>query len=620
MCGICGVVSRTGQNNEAVVDQMIRRLVHRGPHNQEQQHFGAARLGHTRLSIIDLSPAANQPMVSETGRLAITYNGEIYNFPELRADLVRLGVRFRTRSDTEVLLAGFETWGADVFPRLNGIFSLGLWETDIERLHLVRDRFGVKPLYYARAGADFFFSSELSSLRAGLGSCSLSAQGLSEYLWFGSPLTPLTLFENVFQVPSGHHLVLDADGPPRIAPYLTPPAGGDLDVGVEEAARTVRDLLERAVARQLISDVPVGVFLSGGIDSSAIALFAARHSSEQLSSYFVQFDFLSGRDERAIAKRVADLAGTRHEELYVQAPGLQDTIVALLRAHGQPFGDPADIPLYLLCKQLGGETRVVLQGDGGDELFAGYQKHALYRYRPLWRLLNRARGLNAVAMGSRGRAVVRLADACNGDRAREIGLLMTPSTAREPATQVLSEACRQRVDGGDPFRRFRELWPAVADADPVQQMLHLDTLVLLPDYFFQKVDRATMAWGVEVRVPFLDNDLAAYALSLPSSFKQRGRRSKWILKRALEGVVPDWVLKQPKQGFGVPYENWLRGALRPWLLEVLHDPMVVNSGILDLDTIGRLLEEDASGKRYHAPLLWKVFLLALWLVDEGSSA
>ncbi|HEV2149057.1 MAG TPA: asparagine synthase (glutamine-hydrolyzing), partial [Longimicrobiaceae bacterium] len=385
MCGICGVAERSGRAaDEPLALEMTSRLAHRGPDDRGVAVRGGVALGQTRLSIIDLSEAGHQPMSSPDGQVTLVYNGEVYNFRELRARLESQGAAFRGRSDTEVVLAAYLAWGLDALPLLDGMFALAVWDGRNGELHLARDRFGIKPLYYRAEGGSLAFASEIKAILAGGAPREVDWEGLHEYLWYGNALGENTLFHGIRRVPPGHRLTWGPDGL-RVAPFWlledVPPVADD----VETATAGVRERLEGAVRSHLVSDVPVGVFLSGGIDSSAITAFASRHHGGRLKTFSVGFDFDRGVNELPRARRVAQHFGTDHRELHVAGADIRGVVERLVRCHDEPFGDAANIPLYLLCEQLGGEVKVVLQGDGGDELFAGYRRYEILARERSWR-------------------------------------------------------------------------------------------------------------------------------------------------------------------------------------------------------------------------------------------
>ena len=615
MCGICGIVDFTGTSiDKGVILSMTQTLRHRGPDDQGTVVSGVIGFGHTRLSIIDLTSAGHQPMQSPDGRVTLVYNGEVYNFTDLRETLEQNGHVFRGRSDSEVVLHAYLRWGSDAFRRFNGMFALAIWDARIDTLHLARDRFGIKPLYYYRLPSGVVFGSEIKAILAsGRVSRLVHAAGLHEYLYYGAALGANTLFEGIAKVLPAHFTTVNKSSV-RSTPYWRIEDIEQVQTRPEEATAAIRERLNQAVRAQLVSDVPVGVFLSGGIDSSAITALASKHYQGRLQTFSVGFDYDRGVNELSKARQVARQYGTEHHELHIQGYRLQHVIEHLVSCHDEPFGDAANIPLYLLCRELSGNPKVILQGDGGDEIFAGYRRYNVLSFYSAWRLIlplvrwmhactrwhssyyRGARFLNAVGMSDTGLLMASL---------------LTTETRATPL-RILNTSLQQRLLDTDPFAEYYKWDRRLGHLDIVQRMLYTDTRILLPNIFLEKVDKATMAHGIEVRVPMLDQTLVDYVLGLPSTLKVRWGQKKWILRRALRGTVPDSILDGPKTGFGVPYEYWLRKPLNAYLRSVLLDSRTAKSGLLEPLHLQRCLAEHSSGQRAHGFLLWKALHLALW--------
>lgn len=616
MCGICGIVDFAGlPPNEPTLRRMTDAIRHRGPDDSGAALLGPAALGQRRLSIIDLSPTGHQPMSTPDGRYTLVYNGELYNFPALRERLEQLGVVFRGRSDTEVVLHALVRWGADALSEFNGMFAIALWDQADRRLLLARDRFGIKPLYCLRQGERLVFGSEIKALlAAGVPRPRMSWRGFHEFLYYGNALGESTLFEGITKLLPGHYLTFDAAGLKVSAFWWLDrlqPVRDDL----ETATRSVAARLEQAVRDHLISDVPIGVFLSGGVDSSAITALASRHVAGKLRTYSVGFDFDRGPNELDKARRVAERFGTDHQELHVSAGDLSRVIEHLVQCHDEPFSDAANIPLYLLCRELHGQPKVILQGDGGDEIFAGYRRYNVLAHDRFWRALSRTAALVGAVVpgGALRQRGMRFFETMNiRDPAERLAMLLTVEVQSAPPTRVLTAAANAEVLRHDPFGRYRELFERFNGVDLVQRMLYIDTLILLPDTFLEKVDKSTMAHSIEVRVPFLDKNLADYALGLPSSLKVRGGQKKYILRRALRGTVPDEILDGPKTGFSVPFEYWLRAPIAGYMRSVLLDDSTLAHGVLDRGTLETCIDEHTSGRRNNGFLLWKLLNLAIW--------
>lgn len=623
MCGICGIVDFDGPPIDGgLLRRMTGTLRHRGPDDQGTVVSGAAGLGHTRLSIIDLTTAGRQPMQSADGRVTLVYNGEIYNFAVLREALERSGHVFQGRSDSEVVLHAYLRWGVDAFPRFNGMFALAIWDERTKTLVLARDRFGIKPLYYHRLSSGTIFGSEIKAILASNRvPRRLHDAGLHEYLYYGSTQGTNTLFEGIAKVLPGHFLTITRSDF-QSTPYWRVEDIKQVQVEPEEATVAVRERLEKAVRGQLVSDVPVGIFLSGGVDSSAITALASKHYRDRIQTFSVGFDYDRGVNELAKARQIARRYDTEHHELHIQGYRLQHVIERLVSCHDEPFGDAANIPLYLLCSELSGNPKVILQGDGGDEIFAGYRRYNVLASHPLWRsMVPIARLMNSCTRwhSSYYRRARFIQALCAPDAARRMALLLTTETETGPL-HIMNGSVQQRLRETDPFAEYYKWDQLLGHLDLVQRMLYTDTRILLPNIFMEKVDKATMAHGIEVRVPMLDRVLADYAMSLPSSLKVRWGQKKWILRRALRGTVPGSILDAPKTGFGVPYSFWLRKPLTTYLRSVLFDSAVARMGIFDLHQVERCVMEHTSARRDHGFLLWKALHLALWFNTYGVSA
>ncbi len=615
MCGICGLYSlQSSDDLDRTVRHMTRTIAHRGPDGEGTFVGEGVALGHRRLSIIDLSSSGAQPMTF--GASTVVYNGEAYNFPRLRTELQHLGHMFRGHSDTEVLLHAYEAWGLAGLERLEGIFAFALWDAARRRLILMRDRLGVKPLFYAWHDGRLVFGSEIKAvLAAGGVKRDSDDQALMEFLWYGNSFEDRTFYRSVRSLQPGFRLIIE-DAQLRLEPWWNVSAwltGAQPDR--HDATVAVRDAVDAAVARQLVSDVPVGIFLSGGVDSSSIAASAAVASGRRLASFSVGFDYEKGVNELPKARRVAERLGFDHHEVQIRGDALEEVISALVRSHDEPFGDAANIPLFLLARELGGSIKVVLQGDGGDEMFAGYTRYSILSAAAFWRMWpQRLEPLLRLLFGSRASRLARVgAAAGNADPALRMALLLTVETLRDPPTALFADAVRRRMEAAtDPFAAYRRCASRFANYDPVQQMLLTDILLQLPSQFLTKVDRATMAHGIEARVPLLDEGVASLAVGLPASLKVRGRNKKIVLRDAMRGRLPTEILDGPKTGFGVPYEEWLRGALHGFASAAILDSSFIERFGFDRTRLQIALGEHRSRRRDRGFLLWKLLQLALW--------
>ncbi|HST10804.1 MAG TPA: asparagine synthase (glutamine-hydrolyzing) [Terriglobales bacterium] len=618
MCGICGLWGGTDTDDELTrrVQKMMQSIGHRGPDSSGFFIGPGLALGHLRLSILDLSPTGAQPMT--LGTTTVVYNGEVFNFRELRRELQEEGRTFLGNSDTEVLLHAYAAWGLEGLTRLEGLFAFALWDGQRERLVLMRDRLGIKPFYYAWRSGQLAFGSEIKAVLAGIEpSRELDEQALAEYLWYGNAFEERTLYRGVRALAPGHRLVIEAGASRieswwRIEEWLERPARFE---NAAEAARVVREAVDAAVARQLVSDVPVGLFLSGGLDSSSIGASAALASGQRLSSYAVGFDYERGVQELPKAQRVARLLGLDHHELQVKGGALDEVIVALVMAHDEPFADAANIPLFLLAQQIRGKVKVVLQGDGGDEMFGGYRRYSILRHAAYWQIW--PAGLEGLLRKLPGQLATRLARlgaaSGHGDSAMRMALLLTTETLHDPPSAMFTHEARRSFEARtDPFAAFRRCAERFAKADPVQRMLLTDILLQLPSQFLAKVDRATMSHGIEARVPLLDERVASLAVTIPSSFKVRGMQKKIVLRDAMRGRLPTEILEARKTGFGVPYEHWLRRSLHGFARGRILDRRFVDRFSLDKVRLQAALDEHRAGVRNRGFLLWKLLQLSLW--------
>ena len=616
MCGICGIVDFDAVPPRERLANMVATLEHRGPDAHGIHTNDDFALGHTRLAIIDLSPTGAQPMTSADGHAVMSYNGELYNYRELRRELEAGGATFRGASDSEVVLEAYLQWGNDAFRRFNGIFAIAIWDYRTDELLLVRDRFGIKPLYLHRNGRRTLFASEIKAILAsGCVQPELDYRALHEFLYFRSPLGDRTMFQGIESVKPASIVCIGRTGETQTTYWE--PSVNLIDVDEAEAVEEIRRRLESGIASQLVADVPVGVFLSGGIDSSAIAAFAARHSKERLKTYSVGFDFSNGTSELPTAKALASELGTEHHELHVKGDDLAPVLEELVHVHDHPFSDPANIPLYLLCRELGGTPKVILQGDGGDEIFAGYYRYSLMNSplvsnpvapslaSPLAKLVPRSGRFR------RGGRVLEVL----GERhpGRRLAMFMTSESPSNPPVRVLSKHARRLAEHFDPFTEYVIQDERFSELDPVQRMLFTDTQILLPNIYLEKVDRPTMATSMEVRVPLLDNEIVDYAMSLPTELKIRKGEKKYLLRQALRGTVPDSILDAPKKGFSVPESQWLQTSLSGFMKEVLLDRSVADDGLLDRAVLEQMVTQHVAGETSNGGLLWNTLNLALWL-------
>jgi asparagine synthase (glutamine-hydrolysing) len=620
VCGIVGQARQDGARPDRdVIERMCAAVEHRGPDSRGIHVEPGAGLGIQRLRIIDLA-TGDQPIFNEDGTVVVVLNGEIYNFPELREELRGRGHRFSTRSDTEVVVHLYEELGQACLERLHGMFGLAIWDRRRRRLVLARDRLGKKPLFYALRQGALSFASELGALLQDRTiPRELGFDELDAYLAFRYVPSPLTAFRAVRKLPPAHVLTFE-DGSARIERYWRLDFSAKRDFGsVEDAVDELRAHLRRAVRRRMISDVPLGAFLSGGIDSSAIVAAMAEASPKPVKTFSIGFRSPE-LDERRLARLVADRFATEHHELVVE-PSAVDVLPRIVRHHGEPFADATSVPTFYLSEMAREHVTVALNGDGGDEGFAGYSR---YVAELLGARLERMPGFIRRAVAA---LTSRMPPSGSVDswpnRARRLGgTLPLDAAGRHLAYMTDLQGLRRDRLYSEQFRaalgcsrveaRFRELWAAASSDNVLDRMLEVDTLSYLPDDLLAKADIATMACSLEGRSPLLDHELMQFAASLPPELKVDGREKKVALRRAMRGWLPDEILEAPKRGFQPPLADWLRGELREHAREVLLDPRSLERGYFRPEALAALLDEHASAVADHAQGIWTLLLLELW--------
>jgi len=624
MCGIAGWVGPYDRAARETSERQLATLAHRGPDSAGAAFGANATVGQNRLAVIDLQ-TGDPPIRSEDGRISVGLNGEIYNFRELRRRLRSEGHVLSTEGDTEVIAHLAENRAPEQIAReLDGMFAFAAWDDQRRRLVLGRDRVGKKPLYYFHDGRTFVFGSEIKSVLAHPAvPRELEPSAISAYLTFGYVPTPRTFFRGIRSVPPGHVLVLADGGDPVISPYWAPPLLGVTAQphagSFGHQAREVRRLLRAAVERRLISDVPLGAFLSGGIDSSAVVGLMAELTDEPVRTFTIGFDDPDGFDERPYAKQIARRFRTDHCSFAVQ-PNAVDLVERLVWHHDQPFGDSSAIPTFLLSELTKGHVTVALSGDGGDELFAGYRRFAaagqLSRYERVPAGARRAvRGAierlpAELASGRAGRAqrFLRRADDGMPDALRS-----WISIFAEPDRRSLLGDRRDDWALAD----YRDAWERTAGAPGLDRMLHVNLRTYLLDDLLPKVDRMSMAHGLEVRSPFLDTRLIEHALTVPGNHKVRGLSLKRVLKAAVSDLLPPALLHRRKQGFGVPLDRWFRADLASYVRSRLCGPGARVRLRVDPAAIDRMLAEHACGARDRGHQLWALLTLEVFLRREG---
>jgi asparagine synthase (glutamine-hydrolysing) len=619
MCGIAGIVTNT--KTIALTNQikvMTDAISHRGPDDEGHFVYQNVALGQRRLSIIDLSPTGHQPMSTLDERYTLIFNGEIYNHLELRQELKLLGYTFKGSSDSETILYGFEKWHTSFFSRLNGIFAIALYDKREQKLYLVRDRFGIKPIYVANTNIGIYFASEIKAILSCNSLNKINSQGLHEFLYYGNALGKHTMFDEVVRVLPGQIWNINTiNNEIHKEFYWKIEDVSERDIEEQEAIDRTKYLLDNAVKRQLLSDVPIGIFLSGGVDSSAITCFASKHYSSKLNSYSAGFDFEGGHNELPLAAEVAKKYNTNHHEFLIKGQDISSLIEHMVYHHDEPFSDAANIPLYLLTKYVKGESTVILQGDGGDELFAGYPRYNMVHYFNTYKyLINLVKPFVTLLPNLYLRnKIKRFSTVVNEkNQAYQFAKFLTVESEENSPLKVISQYRQHQFLNTNPFERYNEVYEQIKHVKGLpQQLLWLDTQIILPDQFLEKVDKSTMANSIEVRVPFLDNDLAEFALSIPGHLKVKNGEKKYILKKALEGVVEHKVLYGPKKGFGVPYAAWIDKPLRSFFMDTVFSKDIKDLEFFNYKTIDELMNKDKNSFLNNGFILWKILNLSIWL-------
>jgi asparagine synthase (glutamine-hydrolysing) len=631
MCGIAGFLDLKASTEDTAARRLVTamgdRLRHRGPDDGGAWVDGAAgiALAHRRLSILDLSPAGHQPMASADGRFVISYNGEVYNAGEVGG---RLGRPFRGHSDTEVIVEACAAWGVEAtIPQLIGMFAMAIWDRRERRLWLVRDRLGIKPLYWARFGALLLFGSELKALTAHPGwTPTIDRDGLAAFMRFAAVPAPGSIFAGVHKLEPGCWLAIGPDGSQRIERFwdlrrvIAAGEAGRARAAPQDAADRLEALLKDAVGRRMVADVPLGAFLSGGIDSSAVVALMQAQSSRPVKTYSIGFAE-AGYDEAPQAKAVAAHLKTDHTEFYVTPEDALAVVPDLPRIYDEPFADSSQIPSLLISRLARREVTVALSGDGGDELFAGYNRYRLAHR--LWRRLKplprSARRVAAAALAGPSPAawdrllapLVRRGLGQPGDKLHKLAAVLPLADIDAVYGRLVSHWPGGLVVGGSagPARDLG-LPPGLSD---VERMQAADILTYLPDDILTKVDRASMAVALEVRVPILDHRVVEYAWTLPVAAKFQGAVGKWLLRQVLYRHVPPALVERPKMGFGVPIDSWLRGPLRDWAEDLLEPKAMAAEGYLDPAPVQATWRQHVSGQRNCQHQLWTVLMFQAWL-------
>ena len=611
MCGICGF----NWNDAELVERMAGVIAHRGPDQHGVFCADGISLGHRRLSIIDLSEQGRQPMSNEDGSIRMVFNGEIYNFQELRDELLAKGHKFASHSDSEVIIHAYEEYGVEAIHKLRGMFAFAVWDSRKKRLMVARDRIGIKPLYYYHKNGKFIFASEIKAiLEDKTVARQLNHQALYDYLGFEFVAAPDTMFQDIRKLPAGHYLLFDGSNVEVKQYWDLHFARGDAPLSYAEAVERERTMLDDAVRSHLVSDVPLGVFLSGGLDSSTIVALMRRHITGKLRTFTIGYEDKTF-SELDYAQQVAEQFETEHHILQIDS--LKPEYIEKTLWHlDEPMTDLSSIPLYLVCKKAKEYATVCLSGEGGDEIFAGYDRFKASR-------------INRLLGGIPGPLLYPLARALP-DRPQKKGALNMLKRFLEGSSLppegghlrwqyfsnssqdnlLFSSAFKERASL-DPFRRVREHAAACDATDIVNREIYLDTRFMMTDSVLMKVDKMSMASALEIRVPFLDHKVVEFNASLPGDWKLKGLRTKHILRSALEGLLPDNIVNRGKQGYSLPVKHLLRGDLKNYMIQLLSDSPMIKTN-MNAEHVNRLIREHLDMKHNHNHILWGLMNVAIW--------
>jgi asparagine synthase (glutamine-hydrolysing) len=646
MCGISGILNYSNTNSsidESLLKRMSDAIAHRGP-DDEGQFISPKRncgFGFRRLSIVDLSPAGHQPMRTADGKFTIMLNGEIYNHLVVRKELERLGYRYNSRSDTETVLYAYQEYGLEFVHKLLGMFALAIWDETKQRLVLVRDRIGVKPIYYSFTGGSLVFASEIKALLVHPDvHRELNHEALSHYLTFLVPPAPMTLFKNIYKLEAGTMMVVEADGDARKHQYwdpvpIGPQATIDLDgtpvsqsqffdptfsMDEESCVATIRTMLRQSVKDRMMSDVPFGVFLSGGIDSTTNVALMAELMDRPVDTFSVGFRGLEQFNELGYARQVSNEFKTNHHEVIIDAKAAFDFLPALVHHQDEPIADPVCIPLYFVSKLARDNGTIVVQvGEGSDEQFAGYSwmKRELQFHDGVWKTFQALPGGLRGGISTVGTSLLRMAGntmaadylrratqgeelywggAVNFTESHKAHLFSEPQPSSSPYVRGWHEQYRSRNSNGDYLK----------------EMAYLEFKHRLPELLLMRVDKMSMAASVEARVPFLDHRIVEYSMRIPRSLKLRYGEPKYLLKKAVEGIIPQNIIGRKKQGFAAPIDEWLRSDWSAFVEHTLMGSELVRTGVFRSEAIKDIIQQNKIHKRLAGQNLWNLLNLTMW--------
>jgi len=644
MCGIAGFWIQRENNKEASKEEIIkmtRILAHRGPDDEGfyiDEKTGIA-LGHRRLSILDLSPKGHQPMISCSGRYVIVYNGEVYNYKELRKEIKNnCDIKFKSDTDTEVILAGFEIWGIEeTLRRVNGMFAFALWDRKEKELFLARDRIGIKPLYYGIQNGILFFASELKAIRANrFFKPEIDRSALALFFRHNYIPAPYSIYKNIKKLEPAYYAIIDKNLNIKIRCYwniekiVKDGVKTPIELSEKEATLELEKLLLDSVKKRMIADVPLGAFLSGGIDSSTVVALMQAQSNIPVKTFTIGF-YEDNYSEAKCAKKVAKHLSTDHTELYVTPKEAIDVIPKLPDIYDEPFSDSSQIPTFLVSQLTKRYVTVSLSGDGGDELFGGYNRYfwasniwSRMKFLPFALRLKMAKVVFLFSPQSIDNFFKKIEiiipekfkQTLYGDKLYKLSKVLISRSSDEIYKRLISHwkspeglvlNSKESKTILDDFLRIKDFIPNFKD-----RMMFFDFMTYLPDDILTKVDRASMAVSLEVRVPILDYRIVEFSKKLPLNFKIKNGKSKWILRQILYKYVPKELVERPKMGFGVPIDNWLRSPLKDWAEDLLDEKKIKRDGFLNPEPIKKLWKEHLSGKRNWQYLLWDVLMFQMW--------
>ncbi|REJ78240.1 MAG: asparagine synthase (glutamine-hydrolyzing) [Acidobacteria bacterium] len=628
MCGIAGILNLAGQDQSperSLVERMTGALTHRGPDDTDIWISGPVGLGHQRLSIIDLSSLGRQPMTNEDSTVHISYNGEIYNFRELKEThkLIERGHKFRSRTDTEVLVHLYEELGIGMLPELDGMFAFALWDSNKGTLHLARDRFGIKPLFYTVQNDRLLFASEIKALlRDNSVPRRVNLQAMHDFLTFNYIPGDQTAFEGIYELPPAHLLTIKSDGGMYIKRYWKPEYKVEGGMTEETAVRNARRLMESAVRKQLVADVPVGVLLSGGMDSSALTALMSREEKGQVHTYSVGFEDESF-NELPYARIVAEACDTVHKEVVVTPSLVRDLLPSYLSYIDEPYADGSAIPTYYVCGLAVEDVKVVLSGEGGDEVFAGYETHAAYKVSRLFRKIP------GLVRNGMIKPLVNLLPVSNKKLSLEFKMkrflggqdLSVPEAhlwwrivlTELQKSEIYSDRVLNEFSPLPSARFFQSRFDDSNASGALNKLLEIDSGIFLPDDLMIKNDRMSMAHSLEARVPMTDNELFGFMETVPEHIKLKGMRKKNVMREALKGLLPDEILIKKKVGLEMPYSKWLKHELKDLLDEYLSSERISDSGLFDPDSIKNLIDQHLANQVDHGRALWGLLNFMMWL-------